>query len=302
MGQEPNNSVYLTPLIYPSTISLDKSFAFGNELSTIGRYLAQQYLMQHGIHEKDLSHYKYLGRHDRVGTAVANKALEYLIDEKGALLRELEARINLVNIPCIVSESDLNGNITYVNDLLCEISQYAREECIGQPHSMLRHPDTPKSFFKGFWATIKSGKNFRGIIKNRKKDGSAYWVDAIIAPVLDSDGKPIKYLGVRYVITDLIKRDKDFDGDVSLQMAARQSRHRQGIRAPVLTVPSGVDRVFYPCFMPQWLATDRTTRMSVLGVAKQVDPQGNLRYVRKMSLWDAIRINLGGMPGHIRDH
>jgi methyl-accepting chemotaxis protein len=123
--------------------------------------------------------------------------------------RELEARMEQINVSCIVSEADLKGNVIYVNDKLCEVSQYTREECIGQPHSMFRHPDTPKAVFKELWATIGKGKTFRGVIKNRRKDGTPYWVDAVIAPVLGPNGKPIKYIGLRYDITDQIVREEE---------------------------------------------------------------------------------------------
>jgi methyl-accepting chemotaxis protein len=129
--------------------------------------------------------------------------------EMEELQRELKTRMDQINVACVVSEADLKGDILYVNDLLCEISQYTREECIGQPHSMFRHPDMPKSVFKELWSTIGKGKIFRGIIKNRKKDGSPYWVDALVAPVLGPNGKPIKYIGVRYVITEQIVREEE---------------------------------------------------------------------------------------------
>jgi methyl-accepting chemotaxis protein len=128
---------------------------------------------------------------------------------QGELQRELETRMDQINVACVVSESDLKGNIIYVNDLLCEVSGYTREECIGQPHSMFRHPDMPKETFKELWATIGRGKIFRGIIKNRCKDGSPYWVDAIIAPVLGPNGKPVKYIGVRYVITEQVVKEEE---------------------------------------------------------------------------------------------
>jgi methyl-accepting chemotaxis protein len=123
--------------------------------------------------------------------------------------RELDARMAQINIACIVSEADLKGDIIFVNDKLCEVSQYTREECIGQPHSMFRHPDTPKAVFKELWATIGRGKIFRSVIKNRKKDGSPYWVDALIAPILGPNGKPIKYIGVRYDITEQVLKEEE---------------------------------------------------------------------------------------------
>lgn len=137
-----------------------------------------------------------------------NQDLRLALEE---MQRELDTRMEQINTACVVSEANLKGEITYVNDLLCEVSGYSREECIGQPHSMFRHPDTPKSVFKEMWATIGKGKIFRGVIKNRKKDGSPYWVDALIAPVLGANGKPVKYIGVRYVITDFILKQEELE-------------------------------------------------------------------------------------------
>jgi methyl-accepting chemotaxis protein len=114
---------------------------------------------------------------------------------------ELKVRADITNLTSIVSESDLKGDIVSINDKFIEISQYSREELIGHPHNTTRHPDMPKETFKELWATIGRGKIFRGIIKNRKKDGTPYYVDAVVAPVLGDNGKPKKYIGVRYDIT-----------------------------------------------------------------------------------------------------
>lgn len=122
---------------------------------------------------------------------------------------ELQTRMDQVDIACLVSESDLKGNITYVNDKLLEVTGYTRQECMGQPHSMFRHADSPKSLFKEMWSTIGKGNIFRGEIKNRKKNGDPYYVDAIIAPVLGPNGKPIKYIGVRYDITEQKLREQE---------------------------------------------------------------------------------------------
>jgi methyl-accepting chemotaxis protein len=115
---------------------------------------------------------------------------------------ELQARTDIMNMTSIVSESDLKGNILSVNEKFIEVSKYRRDELIGHPHNTTRHPDMPKEVFKELWATIGRGKLFRGTIKNRAKDGQPYYVDAVIAPILGENGKPAKYLGVRYDITD----------------------------------------------------------------------------------------------------
>ena len=129
--------------------------------------------------------------------------------------REIETRTKLVDEMCIVSETDLRGYITYVNDKHCEVSQYTREELIGSNQNMVRHPDMSKEVFKELWATIGRGQMFRGPVKNRKKDGTPYYVDGIFAPVLGANGKPIKYLGVRYENTEQTFEKQAAEGVVS---------------------------------------------------------------------------------------
>jgi len=114
---------------------------------------------------------------------------------------ELKARTDIMNVTSIVSEADRKGDILSINEKFIEISKYSREELIGKPHNTTRHPDMPKETFKALWSTIGRGDLFRGVIKNRAKDGTPYYVDAVIAPILGDNGKPKKYLGVRYDIT-----------------------------------------------------------------------------------------------------
>ena len=112
---------------------------------------------------------------------------------------------NAVDELLIVSKTDPQGIITYVNDNFCNISGYSKEELIGKPHNIIRHPDMPKELFKDMWQTIKKGENWRGIIKNRKKDGSEYWVDTGIMPIKDYEGKIIEYIALRTDITEVVK-------------------------------------------------------------------------------------------------
>lgn len=114
---------------------------------------------------------------------------------------ELSSHMQLLDKASLLSVSDFKGNIIFANDKFCEISKYLRDELIGQPHSIVRHPDTPSSLFKEMWRTIGSGKIWQGEIKNRAKDGSPYWVIATIAPVIGKNGKPVKYISMRVDIT-----------------------------------------------------------------------------------------------------
>ncbi|MDH5400481.1 MAG: PAS domain S-box protein, partial [Cyclobacteriaceae bacterium] len=120
----------------------------------------------------------------------------------------IDVALNVLNDACLISKTDKQGLITYVNDKFCEVAQYTREELIGKPHNVVRHPDMPKSVFKEVWSTIGKGKTFRGEIKNRCKDGSAYWVDAFICPVLGENGKPESYIGIRYDITEQVMANR----------------------------------------------------------------------------------------------
>jgi len=115
---------------------------------------------------------------------------------------ELKVRTDIMNVTSIVSEADKKGDILCVNEKFLEVSKYSQHELIGHGHNTTRHPDMPKEVFKQMWATIGRGDIFRGVVKNRAKDGTPYYVDAVIAPILGENGKPMKYLGVRYDITE----------------------------------------------------------------------------------------------------
>ncbi len=105
----------------------------------------------------------------------------------------------------IVSKTNQKGIITYVNQKFCDISGYSQEELIGKPHNIIRHPDVPKEAFKDLWQTIQSGKIWHGIVKNRKKDGDYYIVDATVSPITDENGEVHEYIAVRHDVTELEK-------------------------------------------------------------------------------------------------
>ena len=97
----------------------------------------------------------------------------------------------------LVSATDLKGRITYCNDIFAEVSGFVREELIRAPHNLIRHPDVPPAVFAHMWATLQQGKPWMGIVKNRRKNGDHYWVDAYVTPVLDSQRTVIGYESVR---------------------------------------------------------------------------------------------------------
>ena len=102
----------------------------------------------------------------------------------------------------IVSIANYAGNITYVNDKLCEISGYSREELLGKNHNVIKSDEHSDAFFTDMWRTISSGHTWHGDIENTAKNGSHYWVKTTIVPTLNDKGRPYQYIGIRTEITE----------------------------------------------------------------------------------------------------
>ncbi|AXH09697.1 hypothetical protein CP960_09585 [Malaciobacter halophilus] len=116
--------------------------------------------------------------------------------------RELEVYKDILDKENLVSETDVEGVITYANDIFCEVSGYTKDELIGQPHNIVRHPDNSSKIFETLWDTIKSGEVWKGKIKNRAKDGSSYYVKSTIFPIFDESGEIKKYVASRFLVTE----------------------------------------------------------------------------------------------------
>ncbi|MBI1202058.1 MAG: PAS domain S-box protein [Rhodopseudomonas sp.] len=123
----------------------------------------------------------------------------------------------------IVSTTDLSGRITYANPYFIEASGYSEEELIGAPHNILRHPDMPRAAFADLWTTMQATLPWRGMVKNRRKNGDYYWVVANVTPVMQH-GKPVGYMSVRTkatraqidAATHLYARERAHPGSLTL--------------------------------------------------------------------------------------
>ena len=108
-----------------------------------------------------------------------------------------------VDAAAIFSETDLSGRITYVNEQFCDVSGYPREELLGANHRILNSGFHPPEFFVGMWRTISRGQVWKGEICNRGKDGTVYWVDSTMVPLVDeSTGQVRKYLSIRFDVSE----------------------------------------------------------------------------------------------------
>ncbi|MDX9839157.1 MAG: PAS domain-containing protein [Azoarcus sp.] len=97
----------------------------------------------------------------------------------------------------IVSKTDLTGRITYANRTFMRISNFAERDLLGVQHNVVRHPDIPRGVYRLMWETIKSGREFFGLVKNITADGGFYWVFANVTPDLDASGRTTGYFSVR---------------------------------------------------------------------------------------------------------
>ena len=118
----------------------------------------------------------------------------------------------------IISKTDINGIITFVNEEFCAISGYTQEELIGQNHNIVRHPDVPASVFKDLWQTILQKKTYKSTVKNRAKDGSTFYVNTTVFPILDEKGDIEEFIAIRYDVTQsvllseaLLVKDKELE-------------------------------------------------------------------------------------------
>lgn len=138
--------------------------------------------------------------------SVINRRLKAFVAERTRQLRlardRLQRYIDIVDKHVITSRTDRDGIITYASDAFCRISKYTREELLGSRHSLVRHPDMPAAVYQELWHTIKNGRTWHGELKNRAKDGTAYWVDVVIDPQVDKLGQIVGYTAIRQDITD----------------------------------------------------------------------------------------------------
>lgn len=129
-----------------------------------------------------------------------------------------------VDLSSIVSKTDPQGIITYVNQRFINISGYTEEELIGKSHNIVSNPDTPRAVFKNMWETISAKKIWKGVVTNRAKEGSLYTVSAIVMPILDDNGEVFEYISIRQDITELLNQRKIINRQITDELTKLPNR------------------------------------------------------------------------------
>jgi PAS domain S-box-containing protein len=162
-------------------------------------------------------------------------------DEHLESLRTLENMQHAIDQSAIVATTDVAGRIKFVNQKLCDISKYSRNELLGQDHRLLNSGLHSKEFIRTLWRTIAQGRVWRGEFRNRAKDGSIYWVDTTIVPFLDASGKPWQYMAIRYDITARKQQEQRLQDQAALAALGEFSAVvAHEVRNPLAGIRNGV--------------------------------------------------------------
>lgn len=161
----------------------------------------------------------------------------YLVDgSQERLVPLLMAYQQAVDTSIISSITDVKGTIIHVNNRFCEVSKFSRKELLGQNHRIVNSGFHPKEFLKDMWKTIGKGQVWHGEIKNQAKDGSFYWVDSVIVPIKDTDGKPVQYLSLRTLISERKEKEEKDKEDQVNAMEEMLFKISHELRQPVVKI------------------------------------------------------------------
>ncbi|WP_241392653.1 SpoIIE family protein phosphatase [Rippkaea orientalis] len=258
----------------------------------------------------DLDYEIDLEQKDEIGLLAANfnimvESLKSYFSKLRTSLKELSDMKFALDQSVLVTVMEPNGRITYVNDKFCEISQYSRQELIGNNYRFLKSRYHTPEFYQSIWDTLNQGNIWRGEIKNQTKDGSYYWVDSTMVPFLDENNKPFQYLAIRYDIT----ARKDFEEALSQKVKERTDQLAQANQEIIqlnhqlqgenlrMSAQLNVARQLQQMVLPKPEELAAIKGLELAGFMEPADEVGG-DYYDVLATDDVVTISIGDVTGH----
>ncbi|OXR49519.1 chemotaxis protein [Pusillimonas sp. T2] len=198
----------------------------------------------------------------------------------------------------LISKTDMKGRIIYANPAFIEVSGFTRDELLGKPHNLIRHPDMPPEAFADLWDTLKDGKPWLGIVKNRRKDGSYYWVLANAYPVVEN-GEVTCYASVRVKPTEeQVKAAEAFYQDINEgKVRWHTVKAGQKVRKGLLRVLDYAAMPFNNSLRSSLLRMS-AMGLGAIGIASWFAAQGGVPSGQAWYVWPAVGVLTAGMLGY----
>ena len=219
---------YYTPTLLTFMSEFQNAIAFIGLLIILSA-MALFYILTQKIIFTPIRHISMALKSHNLHYIVALSHQKHELGEIAHLIYDHEKQTNLlehykeaIDESTIVSKTNAKGIITYANKQFCAISGYNESELLGKPHNIVRHPDNPQSIFKEMWATLKEGKTWKGVVKNRRKDGSAYFVKSVIMPLFDTQGEVQEYIAIRYDVSELFEHVDHLRKEKLIELPSRK--------------------------------------------------------------------------------
>lgn len=200
-------------------------------------------------------------------------------------LKSVQDYKTALNQIAIVSITNLQGDITFANEMFSKISGYTIDELIGQNHRLLKSDQNPEGIFEDLWKTISSGNTWRGEVCNKNKFGQFYWVDTLIVPLLDESGKPKQYFSIRYEITEKKQQEHLKSQNEELQKGKEVAEQKTKLKER---------------FLANMSHEIRTPMNSILGLSNLMEKVGTLN-PKQMDYIKTIKLNSKNLLSIIND-
>jgi len=204
---------------------------------------------------------------------------------------DLEKSLLTINQNVIYSKSDLNGIITDISEAFCHISGYTRNELLGESHNILGSKEMGENVFEHLWSNIKDDKDWRGEVKNRRKDGTLYWLNTVITPIFDHNNIKVGYSSIRYDISDKImveSLNSTLEHRVRDEVDKNREKDKQMLQQSRLAqMGEMISMIAHQWRQPLAAISNTSTSMIVKAKLKKLDDKTIIKLATKISGYSA---------------